>query len=407
MKEKALEKFLRYVSINTQSKEESDTFPSTKIQFDLAKILVDELKELGLQDVSLDDHCYVMATLPSNIDKEVPKIGLLAHMDTSPEVSGENIKPQIIDSYDGGDIVLNEEQNIVIKGDEDDKLQKCVGDTIITSDGTTLLGADDKAGIAAIMTMLETLGDNPDIPHGELKIAFTPDEEVGHGVDHFDVKKFGADFAYTIDGGIAGELNMETFSANAATIEIEGRNIHPGTAKDVMVNAIRVMGNIICRLPKDMTPETTEGYEPFIHPMNMSGSVDKATVKMILRDFKTPGLDTQKEILEKIIAEVQELYPKAKIKLEITETYRNMRDELEKNTHVTDNLFAAADKAGVDPEWEPIRGGTDGSRLTAIGLPTPNVFAGGANFHSKTEWLSVDGLVKSIETLLNIVRTDG
>jgi tripeptide aminopeptidase len=407
MKEIALEKFLRYISINTQSKEDSDTFPSTKNQFDLAKIIVDELKELGLQDISLDDHCYVMATLPSNIDNDVPKIGLLAHMDTSPEVSGENVKPQIIDSYDGGDIVLNKEQNIVIKGDDDDKLQKCVGQTIVTSDGTTLLGADDKAGITAIMTMLETLRDNPDIPHGELKIAFTPDEEVGHGADHFDVKKFGADYAYTIDGGIAGELNMETFSANAATIEIEGRNIHPGTAKDVMVNAVRVMGNIISSLPKDMTPETTEGYEPFIHPMNMNATVDKATVKMILRDFKTPGLDTQKEILEKIIAEVQELYPKAKIKLEITETYRNMRDELEKHTHVTDNLFNAATKAGVEAEWEPIRGGTDGSRLTAMGLPTPNVFAGGANFHSKTEWLSVDGLVKSIETLLNIVRTDG
>ena len=407
MKEKALEKFLRYVAVNTQSNEESETAPTTTIQFDLAKILVEELKELGLQDVSLDDHCYVMATLPANTDKDAPKIGLLAHMDTSPEVSGENVKAQIIDSYDGGDIVLNEEAGVIIKGSEDDKLQKCVGQTIVTSDGTTLLGADDKAGIAAIMTMLETLKENPDIPHGELKIAFTPDEEVGRGVDHFDVKKFGADFAYTIDGGIAGELNMETFSANAATIEVVGRNIHPGTAKNVMINAVRVMGDIVSRLPKDMAPETTEGYEPFIHPMTMTGSVDKATVKMILRDFKTPGLDTQKEILEKIIAEVQELYPKAKINLEITETYRNMRDELEKNPQVTEVLFAAAQKAGVNPQWEPIRGGTDGSRLTAMGLPTPNMFAGGANFHSKTEWLSVDGMVKSIETLLNIVRTDG
>lgn len=406
MKEKALEKFLRYVKINTQSKDESDTFPSTKNQFDLANLLVDELKELGLKDVGVDEHCYVMATLPANIDKEAPKIGLLAHMDTSPEVSGENIKLQTIEKYEGGDIVINKDLDIVIKESECKELKKCIGDTIITTDGTTLLGADDKAGIAAIMTTLEILKETPDIPHGEIKIGFTPDEETGHGVDKFDIKKFDADYAYTVDGGVTGELNMETFSANAATIEIEGRNIHPGKAKDIMVNAIRVMGNIISRLPKDMTPETTDGYDPFIHPMTLDGSVAKSTLKLILRDFKTPGLDTQKEILEKIIAEVQELYPKAKIKLDITETYRNMRDELEKNPQVTEKLFAAAEKAGAQPEWEPIRGGTDGSRLTALGLPTPNIFAGGANFHSKTEWLSVEGLVKAIETLVNLVKVE-
>ena len=287
MKDKALEKFLRYIKINTQSKDESDTFPSTKIQFDLANLLVEELKELGLLDVGVDEHCYVTATLPANIDREVPKIGLLAHMDTSPEVSGENIKPQTIEKYEGGDIVINKDLNVIIKESECKELKKCIGNTIITSDGTTLLAADDKAGIAAIMTMLETLKENPDIPHGEIKIGFTPDEEVGQGVEHFDIKKFGADYAYTVDGGVAGELNMETFSANAATIEIEGRNIHPGTAKDIMVNAIRVMGNIISRLPKDMTPETTEGYEPFIHPMTLDGSVAKSTMKLILRDFKT------------------------------------------------------------------------------------------------------------------------
>lgn len=404
MKEKALKRFLRYVAINTQSNEESDSFPSTACQFDLARVLVEELKALGLQDACVDERCYVMGSLPANCAKDLPKIGFLAHMDTSPEVSGENVKAQIIERYEGGDIVLDEAQNVVICA-EDETLQRCIGHSLVTTDGSTLLGADNKAGIASIMTMLELLKERPDILHGELKIAFTPDEEVGRGVDHFDVKQFGADYAYTVDGGIAGELNMETFSADAATIEVRGRNIHPGTAKDVMVNAIRVLGQIVSRLPRDMTPETTEGDEPFIHPVAMSASVDKATLKLILRDFKTVGLDTQQTILEDIIAEVQAMYPKAKVTLDITETYRNMRDELEKHPHITEALFTAAQKAGVNPEWKAIRGGTDGSRLTAMGLPTPNIFAGGANFHSKTEWLSVDGLVKSIETLLNIVAS--
>ncbi len=403
MRDKALEKFLRYVKINTQSQDESDTFPSTSIQFDLAKLLVEELKELGLTDAAVDEHCYVMATLPANCDTETPTIGLIAHVDTSPEVSGENVKPQTFENYQGGDIVINKAENIVISEAENPGLKKCIGQTIITSDGTTLLGADDKAGVAAIMTVIETLQENPDIKHGPIRIAFTPDEEIGQGVAHFDVKKFNADFAYTIDGGVAGELNMETFSANAASITVKGRNIHPGTAKDIMVNAIRVISAILAKLPADMSPETTEGYEPFIHPMNLEGSVAKASVKMILRDFKTPGLDTQKEILEKIVSEVQEQYPKATITLEITETYRNMRDELEKNPHVTERLWAAAEKTGLTPYWEPIRGGTDGSRLTALGLPTPNVFAGGSNFHSKTEWLSLEGLEKSVQTILNLV----
>ena len=406
MKESALRRFLRYVCINTQSSDESDSVPSTQVQFDLARLLVDELKELGLQDVSLDEHCIVMAALPANRDDDAPKIGFLAHMDTSPETSGENVRPRVIEAYDGGDIVLNREKNTVISAAENDQLKTCVGHTLVTSDGSTLLGADNKAGVAAIMTMLETLVASPDIPHGEVKIAFTSDEEVGRGVDHFDIGKFGADYAFTVDGGTAGELNMETFSANAATIEVEGRNTHPGTAKDVMVNAIRVLGSIISRLPRDMAPETTEGYEPFLHPTTMTGTVDGATAKMILRDFNTPGLDTQREILETIIAEAQDLYPGAKITLGITETYRNMREELEKRPRITEALFTAAEEAGAEPRWEPIRGGTDGSRLTALGLPTPNIFTGGANYHSKTEWLSVDGLVKSIETMLNIVTLD-
>ncbi len=270
MKEKALRRFLRYVSINTQSDEESDSVPSTQVQFDLARLLVDELKELGLQDIGLDEYCCVMATLPANSDKEAPKVGFFAHMDTSPEMCGAGVRARVIDTYDGGDIVLDKEQDIVICAAEDRQLHACVGHTLVTSDGSTLLGADDKAGIAAIMTLLETLKDRPDIPHGELKIAFTPDEEIGRGVAHFDVKKFGADYAYTVDGGIAGELNMETFSANAAVIKAEGCNTHPGTAKDTMINAIRVICHIVSRLPQDMAPETTQGYEPFIHPMTMT-----------------------------------------------------------------------------------------------------------------------------------------
>jgi len=405
MKEKALENFLRYVSIDTQSDETSDSTPSTRRQFDLARLLVDELKALGLEQVSLDDHCYVMGTLPANCDRDVPKIGLLAHMDTSPEVSGAEVTPRIIESYGGGDIVLDEARQVVISG-ADERLRACVGQTLITADGTTLLGADDKAGIAAITTLLDTLKEHPEILHGELKIAFTPDEEVGRGVDHFDIARFGADYAYTVDGGTAGELNRETFSADAAIIRVQGRNTHPGTAKGVMVNAIRVIGHIVSRLPQHMAPESTEGYDPFMHPTALTAHVDRAELKLILRDFETPGLKAQKEILEAIVAQAQALYPEAGITLEIAKTYRNMRDELEKHPHVTEALFSAARQAGADPRWEPIRGGTDGSRLTEMGLPTPNLFGGGANFHSLTEWLSLDGLVKSIETLLNIVKVE-
>jgi len=406
MKQKALEKFLRYVKINTQSKDGSDSYPSTRVQFDLANLLVQELKELGLKDAAVDTYGYVTATLPSNTNKKGPKIGLIAHMDTSPEVPGENVKPQIIQSYKGGDIILNKEQNIIIKESENEDLKNCIGHTLVTTDGTTLLGADDKAGIAAIMTAVQTLVANPAIPHAEVKIAFTPDEEVGEGVKFFDLKKYGADCAYTIDGGFTGELNMETFSANAAVIEVEGRDIHPGTAKNIMVNSIRAVADIIAKLPRDMAPETTEGYEPYIHPLSVQGTVFKTTLKFILRDFKTEGLDVQKKILEKIIAEVQKMHPKAKIKLEITETYRNMRDELEKHPDVTTSLWKAAEKAGLKPEWKPIRGGTDGSRLTAIGLPTPNLFTGSCNHHSRTEWLSADALAKAVDVLINLVTVD-
>jgi tripeptide aminopeptidase len=404
MKQKILENFLRYIAIDTQSKEDAETFPSTHSQRDFAQLLVDELQELGIDNAQVDEYGYVMATIPATVTEEVPIVGLIAHLDTSPEVSGENIKAQVIEKYTGGDIVINKELNSIIKESENKELKKCVGHTLVTSDGTTLIGADDKAGVAAIMTLVQELHENPHVPHGTIRIAFTPDEEVGHGADHFDLEKFGADYAYTIDGGFTGELNKETFSANGAVISVEGRNIHPGTAKDIMVNSIRAMGEIIAQLPREMAPETTDGYDPFIHPMAMKGSVDTSSIKLILRDFKTEGLDKQKQILENIVTDVQKKYPEAKVTLDITESYRNMREELEKHPHVTENLWEAASRSETQPFWKPIRGGTDGSRLTAMGLPTPNIFTGSCNHHSTTEWLSVDALEKAVETLINVIQ---
>jgi tripeptide aminopeptidase len=287
---------------------------------------------------------------------------------------------------------------------ENPELANNIGKTIITTDGTTLLGADDKAGLAIIMTAVQTLINNPSLLHGDIKIGFTPDEEVGAGTKFFDVQKFGAQFAYTVDGDTPGELNMETFSADSATIVVHGRNIHPGSAKNIMVNSLRAMAEIIVRLPKDMAPETTEGYEPYIHPHIIEGEEAKTTLKFLLRDFKDEGLIEQKKMLEKIIAEVQPMYPKAKFELIIAESYRNMRNELEKDPRVTDCLWEATKRAGLEPKWFPIRGGTDGSRLTAMGLPTPNIFTGGQNYHCKNEWASLDGMLKSVETVVNLAQ---
>lgn len=409
MKETALDRFLRYVRIDTQSKEDSDTYPSTQKQFDLLNLLVQELRTLGVPDVKIDKYGYVMATLPQNLPRsdkapgKVPAVGFIAHVDTSPSASGENVKPQII-AYIGGDIVLPGDKSIIIRESENPQLKKCVGKTIVTSDGTTLLGADDKAGIAIIMTAIDTLISDPSIPHGDIKIGFTPDEEVGNGTKYFDIKAFGADVAYTLDGDSPGELNKETFSANGAIITVHGRNIHPGTAKDIMVNSLRAMADIIARFPKTMAPETTEGYEPYIHPHQLKGEEEKSVLNILLRDFKTEGLDKQKEILEKIIEDVKPLHPKARIELQIKESYRNMRDGLEKDTRVLECLWEATKRTGLEPRWVPIRGGTDGSRLTAMGLPTPNIFTGGQNFHGKTEWISIDAMQKAVETVVNLVQ---
>ncbi len=410
MTETALDRFLRYAQIDTQSKDGTGTTPSTKKQFDLANLLVKELKEMGVPNVEIDDHCYVYASIPSNLPEthpaynKVPAIGFLAHVDTSPDSPGKDVKPQIITNYQGGDIPLQGVDGMFIKVSENEPLKNLIGDTIVTSDGTTLLGADDKAGIAAIMNAADYFMNNKDVLHGDIRIAFTPDEEIGQGTVKFDLEKFGAKYAYTIDGELPGELNKETFSANGATVIAEGRDIHPGNAKDIMVNSIRAIADVIARMPRDMAPETTELYEPYIHPHSVEGSVTKSTLKILFRDFETPGLDKQKEIMEDIIKEVQKLNPKTNIRLEIQEMYRNMRDELDKHPLVLKALWEAADKAGANPYWKPIRGGTDGSRLTEMGLPTPNIYGGGQNFHSKNEWLSVKGMNTAVETIKHLLQ---
>jgi tripeptide aminopeptidase len=404
MADTVLDKFLRYVVIDTQSKEDSDAYPSTAKQFDLLNLLAKELKELGVSEVSIDEHGYVMASIPPTASTKAPPVGFIAHVDTSPEVSGANVKPQVIREYKGGDISLPGDPNIAIRESENPSLKMAIGKTIVTSDGTTLLGADDKAGIAIIMTAVQQMLGNPKIPHGDVKIAFTPDEEVGAGTKFFNIKKFGAQFAYTIDGDMPGELNKETFSANSCIVTVYGRDIHPGSAKNIMVNSVRVISDIIARLPKQMAPETTEGYEPYIHPYVLEGGVGKSTIKILFRDFKTEGLEDLKRIVENVIAEVRALYPKAKIEMQILEQYRNMREGLSKDQRVVDYLFEAAKRSGLSPEWTPIRGGTDGSRLTESGLPTPNIFTGGANYHSRTEWVNVWGMEKAVETVLNLVQ---
>ncbi len=406
-KETVLDRFLRYVKIDTQSEDDSENYPSTEKQLVLLRMLVTELESLGIEDAALDKYGYVMGTVPSNLPSEatsnVPTIGFIAHVDTSPAISGKDVKPVVHANHQGGDIVLPGDKSQVISTKDYPNLEKRYkGMDIVTSDGTTLLGADDKAGVAEIMTAVDLLMGNPDIKHGTIRIGFTPDEEVGNGTKYFDVKKFGADFAYTMDGGPLGDIEFETFNAFAATIKIEGVGVHPGYAKDKMVNAIRVFADIITRLPKDMAPETTEDRAGYIHPYDFNGQAEEVTIKFLLRDFDMSGVDEKKDILTRIVTEVRGLYPKAKIVLEFKEQYLNMRYLIEKKPLVLELAAEAIRRAGVEPQYTLIRGGTDGAKLTYEGLLTPNLFAGGEAFHSKIEWVPVQVMEKAVETLLNL-----
>lgn len=399
-----LDRFLRYVKVWTTSKDGvEDQYPSTDRQKDLLLQLVDELKLLGLEDASMDEYGYVMATLPSNVDIDVPIVGLIAHVDTSPEVSGKDVNPVLHENYDGKDIVLPGDESIVISVDDNPHLLDNIGGTIITSDGTTLLGADDKAGVAEIMAALKLLIEDPSIPHGKVRVGFTPDEEVGNGTKFFDVDRFGADLAYTIDGGIIGEVEDETFNAMSATLIIKGVNYHPGYAKGKLINSIRIAAEIIDMVPSTIAPETTENRIGYLHPHHMEGTVETTTVKLLIRDFTMEGMGEKVNILENIAELQRSRYPGAEIELDIKESYRNMKEKLDQDTRVVEYAIEAVRRAGIEPKKAIIRGGTDGAMLSFKGLPTPNLFAGGMNFHSKLEYVPLASMEAAVRTILELV----
>ncbi len=404
--ETALDRFLRYVKIDTQSQEDQTTTPSTRKQLNLANLLAKELTALGAQNVRVSEFGIVYATVPGNLpdNSKVPVIGFIAHMDTSPAVSGENVNPIFHKNYQGGDIILPKDQTQVITPAKNPELKNLIGDDIITADGTTLLGSDDKSGVAEIMTMIDTFKQNPQIKRGTLAIAFTPDEEVGTGIEKFDVKGFGAKFAYTVDGGELGEISEETWSARTATITFQGKSTHPGSAKGIMINAMYAIGDYLSRFPKDMLPETTEGRIGFVHPYAGVIDVETSNLKVLLRDFDISGLDAKEKMLRDMVAQTAAKFPDVKITIDVKENYKNMKEVLKNYPELTTNAMEAARRAGLKPFMKPIRGGTDGARLTFQGLPTPNLFTGGSNFHGKLEFNSRKGLEKSTETLIHLVQ---
>ena len=407
-RESLLDRFCRYVRIDTQSSDTSTSYPSTEKQKDLLRALVVDLAAAGLADAEMDEHGYVMATLPSNIPPghpafgHVPTIGLLAHVDTYHEVSGADVKPQIHRHYDGGDIVLPGDPSLVLRAAEEPELAGCQGMTIVTSDGTTLLGGDDKAGVAEIVELAWRFREDPARLHGPIRVAFTPDEEVGRGTERFDVRKFGATYAYTVDGSGAGELESETFCADSATVKVVGADVHPGYAKGKMTNAVRVLADLLMALPQNRTAETTEGREGYLHPVNMSGNVSEATANFIVRDFSEEGLHDLEAVLKGAAAWAGTKCPGAKVTVEIKESYRNMKYILDRHPHVTDYAEEAIRRAGLTPKRTSIRGGTDGSRLTFMGTPTPNLFDGSMNFHGKKEWVALEWMEAAVETLLHL-----
>ncbi|MBU3176972.1 peptidase T [Clostridium estertheticum] len=401
---KVVENFLKYISYDTKSDEESITVPSTIGQMVLAKELVMSLKAMGLKEASVDDNGYVMATIESNVEKIVPTIGFIAHMDTAPDISGKDVKPKFVYNYDGADIILNKEKNIVLSPKDFPELKNYIGKTIITTDGTTLLGADDKAGIAEIMAATEYLMQNPNIKHGKIRIGFTPDEEVGRGADIFDVKKFGADFAYTMDGGLIGELEYENFNAAGVKISIHGRNVHPGSAKGKMIHSSLIANEFINSMPQNETPATTEGYEGFYHLISINGEVEETKLQYIIRDFDSENFENRKIFIKNIADKLNEKYGSVAVELEIKDQYFNMKEKIEPVKHIVDTAFLALKEVGVNPIMQPIRGGTDGARLSFMGLPTPNIFAGGHNFHGKYEFIPTFAMEKAVDVILKIVE---
>ena len=397
------ERFLKYVAINTRSDENSETFPSTAVQWDLLNALVEEMKLLGLQDVTIDKYGYAMGTIPATPGKEnAPVIGFLAHVDTAPDMSGENVRPHIIESYDGKDIVLN--NALTMKVSDFPELSRFVGHTLIHTDGTTLLGADDKAGVAEIMTAAEYLMSHPEVEHGKIRIGFTPDEEIGRGVDFFDVKAFGADFAYTMDGGYEGELEFENFNAASAKIAIQGRNVHPGYAKNKMINAIEVACELNALVPAVERPQYTEGYEGFYHCVGFNGTVENATISYIIRDHDFALFEKKKVWMYDIVGMLNNKYGQGTLTLTLKDQYYNMRKMVEPHPQVIDNALAAMREADVEPIVRPIRGGTDGARLSFMGLPCPNIFAGGMNFHGKFEYCSLNSMEKAVKVIINLAK---
>ncbi|WP_375242587.1 peptidase T [Lacinutrix sp.] len=401
-KEDIIRRFIGYVTVDTESDPESDTTPSTAKQWDLANALVEELKAIGMSDVTIDKNAYIMATLPSNVEHKVPTIGFISHFDTTPDFTGANVKPQIIENYDGKDIILNEAENIVLSPDYFDDLLLYKGQTLITTDGTTLLGADDKAGITEIVSAMEYLIANPRIKHGTIKVGFTPDEEIGRGAHKFDVEKFGADWAYTMDGSQIGELEYENFNAAGAKVRVKGKIVHPGYAKGKMVNSMYIATEFINSLPRLETPEHTEGYEGFFHLYSINGEVEDTVLQYIIRDHDRGHFEARKEVMQKLTNELNAQYGREVIEIEIEDQYYNMKEKVEPFMHIVDIAEEAMKQLGITPLIKAIRGGTDGSQLSYMGLPCPNIFAGGHNFHGRYEYVPVESMIKATEVICKI-----
>lgn len=399
-----VERFLKYVSFDTQSSEETEVTPSTPGQMVFAKYLKEELESLGLEDITLDEHGYLFATLPANIDKPVPTIGFIAHMDTSPDMSGKDVSPRIVQNYDGSDIVLCAEENVVLSPSQFPELLDHKGEDLIVTNGKTLLGADDKAGIAEIVSAIVYLKEHPEIKHGKIRIGFNPDEEIGLGAHKFDVEKFGCDWAYTMDGGEVGELEFENFNAASAKITFKGRNVHPGYAKNKMINSIRVANRFCAMLPAHETPEHTEGYEGFYHLISFNGDVEQTTVAYIIRDHDRARFESRKKKIERFVCEINAEYGEGTATLELRDQYYNMREKIEPVMHIIDTAFAAMEAVGVKPNVKPIRGGTDGAQLSFKGLPCPNIFAGGLNFHGRYEFVPIQNMEKAMKVIVKIAE---